>query len=154
MPDGQNRSKYVFPEKTAQAGVILVNPGKRKVLENQYSCGFQHYLCKIIIFTSDNMNYVKSTELHTRKILLQNLCFYVIILLESCKEGGEKMGRENFVVNDSISKLFAELASARKMNKTELFAALVQDEAERRAELLTVFRQQQELERKAAALRK
>ena len=64
------------------------------------------------------------------------------------------MGRENFVVSDSISKLFAELASARKMNKTELFAALVQDEAERRAELLTVFRQQQELERKAAALRK
>lgn len=64
------------------------------------------------------------------------------------------MGRENFVVSEEVSNLFAELASARKMNKTELFTALVQEEAERRAELLEVYKQQQELEKKAAALRK
>jgi hypothetical protein len=40
------------------------------------------------------------------------------------------------------------------MNKTELFAALVQEDAERRAQLLELYKQQQELERKAAALRK
>lgn len=64
------------------------------------------------------------------------------------------MGRENFVVDDSICTMFAELAAARQMNKTELFAALVQEEHERRAELLEIFKQQQELEKKAAALRK
>lgn len=75
------------------------------------------------------------------------------------------MGRENFAVSEEVSKTFAELAAARKMNKTELFAALVLEEAERRAELLEVHRQQQEmmeahrqeeelLEQKAEALRK
>ncbi len=64
------------------------------------------------------------------------------------------MGRENFVVTEEISKMFAELAAARQMNKTELFSVLVQEEAERRAELLTITKQQQELEKKAAALRK
>ncbi len=64
------------------------------------------------------------------------------------------MGRENFVVDDETSRLFAELASARKLNKTALFVALVQEESGRRAELLEINRQQQELERKAAALRK
>lgn len=29
------------------------------------------------------------------------------------------MGRENFVVDDETSRLFAELASARKLNKTD-----------------------------------
>ncbi len=64
------------------------------------------------------------------------------------------MGRENFVVSEDVSKMFAELAAARKMNKTELFTALVQEEAERRSELLEVYHQQQELEAKAEALRK
>ena len=64
------------------------------------------------------------------------------------------MGRENFVVSEEISNTFAELAAARQMNKTELFVKLVQEEAERRAELLEITRQQQELEAKAAALRK
>ena len=64
------------------------------------------------------------------------------------------MGRENFVVTEEISKMFTEIASARQMNKTELFTALVQEEAERRKELLEIHRQQVELEKKAAALRK
>lgn len=64
------------------------------------------------------------------------------------------MGRENFVVTEDISKMFAELAAARQMNKTELFAALVSEEHERRKELLEIHRQQMELEEKAAALRK
>lgn len=64
------------------------------------------------------------------------------------------MGRENFVVEDSICKMFAELAAARQMNKTELFTALVQEEHARRAELLEIHRQQMELEAKAAELRK
>lgn len=64
------------------------------------------------------------------------------------------MGRENFVVEDKICKMFAELAAARQMNKTELFTALVEEEAERRKELLEIHRQQMELEAKAAALRK
>ncbi len=64
------------------------------------------------------------------------------------------MGRENFVVSEEVSNTFAELAAARKLNKTELFVKLVQEEAERRAELLEITRQQQELEAKAAALRK
>ena len=64
------------------------------------------------------------------------------------------MGRENFVVTEDISKMFAELAAARQMNKTELFAALVSEEHERRKELLEIHRQQIELEEKAAALRK
>ncbi|MBQ7417706.1 MAG: hypothetical protein IJV18_06420 [Acidaminococcaceae bacterium] len=64
------------------------------------------------------------------------------------------MGRENFVVTEEVSAIFAEIASARQMNKTELFTALVQEEAERRKELLEIHRQQVELEEKAAALRK
>ncbi len=64
------------------------------------------------------------------------------------------MGRENFAVTEEVSKMFAELAAARKMNKTELFSALVLEESERRKELLTITKQQQELEKKAAALRK
>jgi hypothetical protein len=64
------------------------------------------------------------------------------------------VGRENFVVTEDISKMFAELAAARQMNKTELFAALVSEEHERRKELLEIHRQQMELEEKAAALRK
>ncbi len=56
------------------------------------------------------------------------------------------MGRENFVVPEEVSKIFAELAAARRMNKTELFSALVKEEAERRSELLQVFRQRQELD--------
>ena len=73
---------------------------------------------------------------------------------QQVKVGGEKMGRENFVVTEEVSKLFADLAAARKMNKTELFVKLVQEEAERRAELLEIHKQQQELEEKAEALRK
>ena len=64
------------------------------------------------------------------------------------------MGRENFVVDEKICDMFAELAAARQMNKTELFTALVQEEHERRKELLEIHRQQVVLEAKAAALRK
>lgn len=64
------------------------------------------------------------------------------------------MGRENIVnLPDEVCTAFAELAAARKMNKKELFIALVQEEAERRKELLEVYKQQQELEEKAKALR-
>ena len=68
--------------------------------------------------------------------------------------GGEIMGRENFVVPEEVSNMFAELAAARKMNKTELFTALVQEEHKRRAELLAIYKQQQELEKQAESLRK
>lgn len=64
------------------------------------------------------------------------------------------MGRENFVVSNEVSKMFSKLASARKMNKTELFITLVQEETDRRKELLKICQQQIELERKAEALRK
>ncbi len=61
--------------------------------------------------------------------------------------------RENFVVKDEVSAMFAELASAMQMNKTEFFSKLVTDEYRRRAELLEVYRKQKEIEEKAKALR-
>lgn len=62
--------------------------------------------------------------------------------------------RENFSVSQEVSAKFYELAQAMGLNKTRLFEKLVNDEYERRAELLEVFKQQQELEAKAAKLRK
>ncbi len=61
--------------------------------------------------------------------------------------------RENFVVKDEVSAMFTELASAMQMNKTEFFVKLVTDEYKRRSELLELFRKQQEIEKKANALR-
>lgn len=63
------------------------------------------------------------------------------------------MGRENFVVKEEVSAMFTELASAMQMNKTEFFVKLVTDEYKRRSELLELFRKQQEIEKKANALR-
>lgn len=63
------------------------------------------------------------------------------------------MSRENFVVKEEVSAMFTELASAMQMNKTEFFVKLVTDEYKRRSELLEVFRKQQEIEKKAKALR-
>ena len=63
------------------------------------------------------------------------------------------MSRENFVVKDEVSAMFTELANAMQMNKTEFFVKLVTDEYKRRSELLEVFRKQQEIEKKAKALR-
>lgn len=63
------------------------------------------------------------------------------------------MGRENFVVKEEVSAMFAELASAMQMNKTEFFVKLVTDEYKRRSELLEAFRNQQEIEKKVTALR-
>ena len=62
--------------------------------------------------------------------------------------------RENFSVSHEVSEKFYELAQAMGLNKTKLFEKLVNDEYERRAELLAVFKQQQELAEKAAKLRK
>lgn len=61
--------------------------------------------------------------------------------------------RENFVVKDEVSAMFTELANAMQMKKTELFVKLVTDEYRRRSELLEVFRKQQEIEKRANALR-
>ena len=61
--------------------------------------------------------------------------------------------RENFVVKDEVSAMFTELANAMQMNKTEFFVKLVTDEYKRRSELLEVFRKQQEIEKRANALR-
>jgi hypothetical protein len=63
------------------------------------------------------------------------------------------MSRENFVVKEEVSAMFTELASAMQMNKTEFFVKLVTDEYKRRSELLELFRKQQEIEKKANALR-
>lgn len=63
------------------------------------------------------------------------------------------MGRENFTVPDEISAKFSELAKAMGVNKTKLFERLVNDEYERRSELLKVHRQQIELEQRVEALR-
>lgn len=63
------------------------------------------------------------------------------------------MSRENFVVKDEVSAMFTELANAMQMNKTEFFVKLVTDEYKRRSELLEVFRKQQEIEKRANALR-
>ena len=63
------------------------------------------------------------------------------------------MSRENFVVKEEVSAMFTELANAMQMNKTEFFVKLVTDEYKRRSELLEVFREQQEIEKRAKALR-
>jgi hypothetical protein len=64
------------------------------------------------------------------------------------------MGRENFTVPNEVSVKLSELAQAMGMNKTKLFEKLVNDEYDRRSELLKVYQQQIELEERAEALRK
>ena len=63
------------------------------------------------------------------------------------------MKRENFVISEEDGELFTMLAKAMKTSKTELLVKWLHAECERRSELLEIYKQQQELEKKAKRLR-
>ena len=61
------------------------------------------------------------------------------------REGGEKMGRENFKFSDKASKILVELSDAMGMSKNALLEKLLSDEYERQSELLKKYHELQAL---------